>query len=199
MKKGNRPAAYAQLYKAFCEKVNIPYSEWEWFIDRSEVFQFSKDEFFVAPHHLSTHAYFIVKGLVVGYREHRKEKFVHRILSTNDYVCSADRFRILFDKKNQFDGEIFIAAEETIVIRIKHSDMKWLEENSSAFNTRMEVYLKQQMEVFRELDDIILISPKDRYEKMQRVSLFGLERVPDVYLASYLCLTLGELEEIQER
>lgn len=92
MKKNNHVAAYAQLYKVFCEVEEMPYAEWEWFMESSEVVRLQQNEFIVAPHHLSIYAYFIVKGVVVGYKECQKEKAVHWVRSANDYVFSNDRF-----------------------------------------------------------------------------------------------------------
>ncbi|MRG46967.1 hypothetical protein GFS24_17730 [Chitinophaga sp. SYP-B3965] len=197
MMKNNQTAAYAQLYKAFCEIENMPYPEWEAFIDRSEIVQLGQFDFFAMPNCLSTHSYFIIKGLVVSYREHNKEKSVHWVGSANDYVCSTDRFRIAFNEQYQIEGEIIVAVEETIAIRVTHSDMKWLEEHCAVFKRRTDVYVKQNFKLFLELDDIFIMPPKERYEKMQRAVNFGIERIPDVYLASWLCLTLGQLKKVR--
>lgn len=71
-------------------------------------------------------------------------------------------------------------------------------DHSASFCNRIERYLRQFFKQFLELDDIALISPEERYEKIQRSMHFDLEKVPDVYLASYLDLSLEELMEVKE-
>lgn len=197
MKQVNPGAAYAQLYTSFCDIENIPYPEWEEFKDRSQVDHLKKDEFLVAPNQSSTHAYFIIEGLVVGYRESGADKFVHFIRSTNDFICSHDHQGFRFNKNGQIASEIFIATEDTIVISILFEDLKWLINNFPGFEAKIRSCFIKNTNIFTQRDDLVPISPKERYLKLQRVTDFRLDRAPDVYLASYLSMTLRELTSVK--
>lgn len=105
--------------------VDIPFSEWEKFIPISDVIQLEKDEEFVRATHVSTDAYFIIEGLVSGYRKLSGHKYVHFLRSTNDFMqFSENEFFNFNEEEQQYEGEIFVALEDTIAIRISDENLK---------------------------------------------------------------------------
>lgn len=189
---------YPQLFRAFCRVKRIPYATWKEFMARTKIVQFKKNQVFIHADHLSTHSYFVIEGLVMSYFERNKKRYVKWIRSTNDYVFSADIFRIDIDDHSQINGENLMALEDTVAISVSHEDLKWLEENHYRIGLITTIYYSNYSHMYRRLEANALHEPEDRYENIQRGSHFSLERVPDIYLASYLRITLKELKEVRK-
>lgn len=190
---------YAQLFRAFSKLVKrIPYSGWEQFITKSKIIQVKQKGIFLEANQLSTHSYFIISGLVMSYFERSKKRYVKWIRGENDYAFSADIFRHDVDKDSLIMGESLVALEDTVAISVSHEDLKWLCIDFPRINMAISRYYMDYSIMYRRLEANDIHDPIGKYDNIQRAMDFDLERVPDVYLASYLGISLKALEKVKE-
>lgn len=191
--------AYAQLFRAFSRAVKrIPYSGWEQFMAKSKIIQLEKKEVLLEADQLSTHSYFIISGLVMSYFEHGKKRYVKWIRGENGYAFSADVFRDDVKEEALIAGECLVALEDALVISISHEDLKWLCINFPRIDFAIMAYYNDYSIMYRRLEANFIRDPVGKYDSIQRATDFSLERVPDVYLASYLRISLKALKKVKE-
>lgn len=198
MKNINPEEAYPPLLNAFNKVRKIPSELRKEFISRSDIVHFKRRETILAEGQVSTHAYFIISGMVMCYRKTDKRHVVKWIRSTHDYVFSIDMFMADFEHDPSCVGDIMVALEDTVAIRVRNEDMRWFQDNSAD----MSALLLHYMNRFSEMDMCILayeyMLPEDRWQYMERHVGFDLKRIPDVYLASFLEITLKELKGLKK-
>lgn len=198
MKNINPEEVYPLLLSAFNKVQKIPPDLRQEFISRSDIVHFKRRDAMLAEGQVSTHAYFIISGLVMCYRKTAKRNVVKWIRSTHDYVFSIDMFMADYNYNPGCIGDIMIVLEDTTAIKVRNEDMRWFQDNSA----EMSALLLHYMNRFSEMDMCIMsyeyMLPEDRYQYMQRHAGFLLNRVPDVYLAAFLEITLAELKELKK-
>lgn len=198
MKKINPDEAYLQLLFSFLEIEMIPEAIMLELERRSEIDQFKKNEVVHEAEQESTHAYFIVSGIMMCYVKKEAGNVVKWFRSTGDYAYSMDMYKTFLGAEYKPAGNTLIALEDLVVVKILHEDVKWLEDNSPAMKSLLHKHLihyNQVGLVRRAFEDM---DPDNRYQFMQRHMNLSLDRIPDVYLSSFLDLTLPEVKKAKE-
>lgn len=198
MKNFDSQEAYPQLFNAFSKVQFIHPVIMQEFMDRSETIQFKRNEVIENGEELSTHGYFIVSGLIMGYIPHEGVNLVKWIRSSDDYAYSMDMFRFRFGYEPDLTGNVLVALEDTLAIHIKHEDLNWLQDNSVEMGIVVNSFLEFHTAIDLCLKENELREPTDKYKHLQRQLSFNLNRVPDIYLASFLNITLAELKKVRE-
>lgn len=186
-------ALYGQLFREFCRFTRPQLAARKSFIEKSVIVRFKqKDVISDIDPEFKTNYYFIISGLVMSYRKFETRSYVDWIKGEFGYVFAVDM-------GEGWPDEIFVALEDVVAIRISANDLTWLEFNHLGFGMITAGYhlLHRQVSGAREANEIARYGAEDRYRNLQRVHKFSFERVPDVYLAAYLNVTLRELEEVR--
>lgn len=191
--------AHSQLYRSFAKAgKRIPHALWEQFIAKARVDCFKAKERIHSADSLSTHSYFIISGLIMCYFEHVDVKFVKWVRAENGYAFSSDIVRFDVGRDRPTKRDCLMALEDTVVVSISHEDLEWVRANISQIALVIAKLYMYYGEIFERLETNDGQSPEDKYENIQREIDFSLDRVPDIYLASYLNISLKDLKEVKE-
>lgn len=190
--------AYLHLLFAFLEIEMVPEFIMLELEKRSIVEQFKRNEVVHEEDQESTHAYFIVNGIMMCYQQTEDGNIVKWFRSTGDYAYSMDMSKSFFGVEFKPAGNKLIALEDLLVIKIPHEDVKWLEDNSAEMKYLLNKHLTHYNQVALGKRAFEHMDPDNRYQFMQRHMNLSLERIPDVYLSSFLGLTLPEVETVRK-
>jgi hypothetical protein len=91
-----------------------------------------------------------------------------------------------------------MTLEGTLVVSISREDLDWVSTNIPKINAVLSRYYSHYSNLYRRFEANVGRGPESRYENIQRATDFSLDRVPDVYLASYLDISLKELKKVKE-
>lgn len=199
MKNLDPQEGYPQLFDAFGKLLAIPPAIVREFVQRTEIMRIKRNEIIADGIELSTHGYFIISGLIMSYVPCEGSNHVNWIRTSNDYAYSMDMFRFQFGYEPALTGNVLVALEDTVAISIHHEDSIWLQENSVEMCILINTLIMSHTEVNLCIQQNEMREPADRYNEMQLRVSFSLSRVPDIYLASLLRITLAELKEVRER
>ncbi|SIO49233.1 cyclic nucleotide-binding domain-containing protein [Chitinophaga niabensis] len=199
MKNFDQEEAYPTLFKTFREILPVPLMLVQDFTQRSVAIEFKKNDVITDGGQLSEYSYFIISGLVMCYTAREGTNLVRWIRSENDYAYSMDIFRLRLGYDPNLVGNILIALEDTLVIRIRHEDISWLQDNSVEMGIIVNNFMLGHSTLEQQIPVLYALAPLERYKEMQGKVSFELGRVPDIYLASYLNLTLTELKNVREK
>lgn len=194
MEKINPIEAYPELFHALSSLQEIPVPACFDFITRSKVVEFKKNEVVHAEGDDSTHAYFIVSGIMMCYVRNGDEKMVKWLRGRGDYAYSMDMTKDFSEFKFSAADNILLALEDIVAIKISHDDLKWLEENSIEFKKILFTHLTHYNQVAIARQAFPMMDPENKYQFMQRHMTLDLGRVPDIYLSSFLDISLKEVE-----
>lgn len=167
------------------------------FTRRSVAIEFKKNDIITDGEQLSEYSYFIINGLIMCYTVHEGTNLVRWIRGANDYAYSMDMFRFRFGYDPGLIGNILVALEDTLVIRIRHEEINWLQDNSVEMGLIVNNLMMSHSVLEQEIPLIHALAPLARYKEMQQKVSYDFSRVPDVYLACYLNLTLTELKKVR--
>lgn len=126
MKNFDPEDAYPTLFKTFREILPVPLMLVRDFTQRSVAIEFKQHDVLTDGEQCSEYSYFIIDGLVMCYTTHEGINLVRWIRSANDYAYCMDMFRLRFGYDPRLTGNILVALEDTLVIRIRHEDINWL-------------------------------------------------------------------------
>lgn len=132
----------------------------------------------------------------MSYYVHNNKKYVKWVRGEKGYAFSADAFRIDVDDA-AINGERLMALEDTLVVSISHEDLNWVSNNIHRINAALSWYYTHYSDIYRRFVANASYGSEDKYDNIQRVTDFSLDRVPDVYLASYLGISLKELRKVK--
>jgi hypothetical protein len=190
---------YPYLFNAFRKIQIMPPVILREFRERSEPVRFRHKEVIADGALLSTHGYFIIDGLIRCYVSCDNGHHLLWVRGENDYAYSMDMFRDRYDPDPHLIGNVLIALEDTLAIKIAHEDITWLRKYSREMSVILDGYAFNHSEVALNMEKNKIMRPLDRYQEMQQLLSFDLSRVPDLYLASWLDITLVELKKVRER
>lgn len=169
----------------------IPPAIWQEFIARSEVVQFKQNEIAHKEDCAPKRAYFIHQGLMMCYLKKGERNIVNWI--SNEFAFGLDIIT-----PSPVDGYVLMALEDTLAIAISHDDLMDLHEKYPQIKNVILSYLAKYNVANCFIQTNKFLSPKERYDSIQERVSFKLDRVPDIYLAAYLDITLAELKETQK-
>ena len=141
---------------------------------------------------IDTHIYFVKKGsLKISVITEDGEKII-RFGYQGDWVVSLDSF--LSNKPSDF---VIQAIKQTKIKIIAKSDfMDFISSgNENYWSHILENLILQQLE--RE-KDLLIASPKERYEKVLSRSPRLFQEIPHKYIANYLCMTPETLSRLKK-
>jgi hypothetical protein len=190
--------AYAALYRTLCRFKRLPYAEWKKFMDRTKMVQFKIDDFLIKAGSLSTHSYFIIKGLVMCYEGNDlhpdKIKWVR---AENDYAFTVDKFSFGEEGKRS-NANSLIALEDTLAFSLSHKDFEWLSKHCKGFGLINMALLHTYAIKIQQISNCVLTNERERYDWIQEVHGFKLDRIPGVYLAHCIGVTEKRLKQLQK-
>lgn len=190
--------AYAALYRTLCRFKRVPYAEWKQFMERTNMVQFKKNDVFIKAGILSTHSYYIIKGLVMCYRgSDLLPDNIKWVRAENDYAFTVDKFSF-GEKVERSNAYSLIALEDTLAFSISHEDFLWLITNCIGFGLANAVLLHMYSIKIQQISNCVLANDRERYDWIQEVHGFNLERIPDVYLAACIGVTQKRLKQLQK-
>lgn len=156
--------------------------------------QLKRKEYLCVPGSIETHLYYVVEGSLRVYMEDEFEQHVIRLGYQGNFIAALDSFI------SEQPSGIYIQAlkKSTILsvqkaryVRFLHSSA----ENMALWQTMMEQLLLQQLE--RE-KDILISSPRDRYQRVLKRSPQLFELIPLKHIASYLRMTPETLSRLRK-
>jgi hypothetical protein len=187
MKNFNLEDAYPTLFRNFRTILPIvPLILIRDLTQQSVAFEFKKNDIITDGEQLSEYSYFIISGLIMCYTVHESTNLVRWIRSANDYAYSMDMFKHRFG----YDPNL---------IRIRHEEINWLQDNSVEMGLIVNNLMMGHSVLEQDIPLIHALAPLARYKEMQQKVSYDFSRVPDVYLACYLDLTLAELKKVREQ
>lgn len=198
MKNFDPEDAYPVLFKTFREILPVPLMLVRDFTQRSVAIEFKQHDVITDGEQLSEYSYFIISGLVMCYTAHEGINLVKWIRGENDYAYSMDMLRLRFGYDPRLIDNILVALEDTLVIRIRHEDINWLQDYSVEMGLIVNTLMTAHSILDHTIPEIHLLAPLNRYKQMQKRVSYDFSRVPDIYLASYLDITLSELKKVRE-
>ncbi|MGN0003851.1 MAG: Crp/Fnr family transcriptional regulator [Sphingobacterium composti] len=148
----------------------------------SEVLHFERHAFIKTADSTDTYIYFIKSGSVkIGYYSTAGEELV-RLGYDGDVILDLESFL------TEQSSNLFIQTiKSTSLQRVKKSDffavIQGSPKNLDLYNRILEQLILEML--IRE-KDLLLLSPKERYERFSRRSPDALQHIPSKYIAQYL-------------
>jgi CRP-like cAMP-binding protein len=166
-------------------------------IKLSEIWRYEQQDSVLEADEYSEHVYFISTGSLLSYEERDGEKIVKWVRSAGDFAFAQKADLTTAALEKQLTGQIIVALEDTNVIRISFENMKRLRDKHS----NIDILITQEVIGSAFIDHWLqtnrYLPPKRKYEFVQARVRFDLNKVPDIYLASWLGITLGELKDVR--
>lgn len=176
----------------------LPSAAKEEIIRLSEVWHFQKQDRVLEADEYAEHVYFIATGLLLSYVQRGDEKIVKWVRSTGDVAFAQNAENTGLSLKKQLTGQIVVALEETNVIRISFENIKRLQNRYPQIDNVMTHHILGCIIMEKWLTDNRYLPPKRKYEFVQCLVGPNLSKVPDIYLASWIGITLDELKEVRK-
>lgn len=197
--------AYASLYRWLCRFKRLPYVEWKAFMDRTDMVQFKMNEVPIVAGTPSTHSYFIIKGLMMCYEGHEPKvsKEIKWFRAEHDYAFTVDKF--FFGRTGSFFGQegrsnmySMVALEDTLAFSLSHENYLWLNDHCQNFGFLYIGLIHYYSMKIQRIINCVLTNSRDRYEWIQEVHGFKLDRIPGTYLAPCIGVTQRRLKDLQK-
>lgn len=178
-------------------KPELPSAAKEEIIRLSEVWRFQKQDRVLEADEYSEHVYFIATGSLLSYVQRGDENIVKWVRSDGDFAFAQKAGNTGGTLQKHFTGQIIVALEETNVIKISFENMKRLQDKYPQIDYLITHHIIGCTMMDHWLQANRYLPPKRKYEFIQGQVGFNLSKVPDLYLASWLEITLAELKEIR--
>lgn len=153
-----------------------------------------RNEYLTLAHSIDTNIYYIETGslkisILLDDHEHLI-RFGYR----NNFIAALDSF--ITNKPTEF----YIQALKKTTIRVIHKEhyLQFINSNSNnqlIWETLLQNLILQQME--RE-KDLLIKSPKARYERVLKRSPFLFQEIPNKYIAAYLGMSAETLSRLKK-
>lgn len=164
MKNFDAEEAYPILFRSFRQILPIvPLVLVQDFTQRSVAITFKKQDVITDGDQLSEYSYFNISGLVMCYTAHEGTNLARWFRGENDYAYSMDMFRYRFGYDPKLIGNILVALEDTLVIRIRHEDINWLQDNSVEMGLIVNNLMLGHSILDQEIPFIHSLVPLERY------------------------------------
>lgn len=187
--------AYAALYRAFCKIKRLSYVDWKAFMDMTTIVRFKENEVMLEAGNLSTHSYFIIKGLVMCYEGH-VPKVIKWFRAEHDHVLVPDKFKL--GQLGRVNKLSLVALEDTLAFSIRHEDLDSLMDHHPMINRFYTALLFQYSVKMNQIANCLIVESRPRYEWIEEELGFKLNRIPDLYLAPYVGVTPKRLKELKK-
>ncbi|KMQ63039.1 Crp/Fnr family transcriptional regulator [Chryseobacterium angstadtii] len=156
--------------------------------------EFRRNEFLKISGSTDTHIYFVESGSVRIFMMDEKEERIIRFGYTGNIIVSLDSF--LSGKPSDF----YIQAIKKTGVRVAskkdfYEFIRSGEENLRFWNSILEDLVLQQIE--RE-KDLLINSPKERFERVLKRSPKLFQEVPNKYIANYLRMSPETLSRLKK-
>jgi hypothetical protein len=176
----------------------LPSAAKEEIIRLSEVWQFQKQDRVLEADEYSEHVYFIATGSLLSYVQRGDEKIVKWVRSTGDIAFAQKAEDAALYLKKQLTGQIIVALEETNLIKISFENIKRLQVKYPQIDHVLTHHIFGCAAMDHWLTANKYLPPNRKYEFVQSLVKHSLSKVPDIYLASWLGITLSELKEVRK-
>lgn len=178
-------------------KPELPATAKEEIIRLSEIWRFEKQDRVLEAEEHSEHVYFITTGSLMSYVQRGDENIVKWVRSAGDFAFAQKAENTTTILQKQLTGQVIIALEETNAIRISFENMKRLQGKYPQIDHLISYHVFGCSLMDHWLKTNRYLPPKRKYEFVQGQVGFNLNKVPDLYLASWLGITLAELKDIE--
>lgn len=160
------------------------------------VHTFSKGHYLLKEEHIAKDAFFVVTGCVREYKngEDGTEKTIAFYTENQSVVNFSSLVNKTPSKIN------FVCTEETTLAVLNATKEKELYQKHPRFETFCRSGVEQMLgEKQEEITELMLISPEERYLKLQQNRPDLINRVPQYQIASYLGIQPETLSRIRKR
>ncbi|PSR53498.1 Crp/Fnr family transcriptional regulator [Adhaeribacter arboris] len=186
---------YAQARKSYARLVVFTNEEWQAFRERTLIRYLNRKEHFLRQDAVCLHCAYVAKGyvrhyyLVEGKEVTNDFNFEH--MSTGGYQSFITQMPVRFN---------IVAMEPTTLVTFNRSTILDLYERYPNWQKlgRLVIEGLFNRKTLRE-ESFLLDTPEDRYRQLLQRQPFILQRVPLVYIASYLGITPETLSRIRAR
>lgn len=153
-----------------------------------------RNELLQLPGAVDTHLYYIQSGSLKIYFVHQYEEHITRFAYKGNFIMALDSF--ITQKPTQFYIQ---ALRQTHLKAVQKSNylrfMNQTVENRKLWDNLMQMLLLHQIE--RE-KDILISSPKKRYQRVLKRSPQLFQEIPHKHIASYLRMSPETLSRLQK-
>ncbi len=150
----------------------------------------------LAPEQVCKYIYFIVKGCVRSYCvDNKGSEHIYQIRMDNNWISDLESFF------SQSPSKYYIEAiEDTSMLRISYDRLEKLYDEVPAIERYFRIlFQKAYLNALERLNATMWESAHERYKKMLKEHPDMFQRVPLVYIASYLGITPESLSRIRKQ
>ena len=168
---------------------------WNAFAARMSVLELGKDEVLTAQGNVEDNIYFIVKGAVRVYVDHKDKDICTNFRFDNQFTSSITSF--LTREPSQYWLRTQVPSKFLV---FGHEDLMWLYENYVEINTLGRVVMETLLIDKRQRElDFLTLSAEERYVKLTNEHPQYIQQIALKYLASFLGITPESLSRIRAK
>lgn len=193
----NHPEDAASSSNASGKLASLAAAAREELISLSEVWQFQRTDGILEAYEFAEHVYFIVSGSLLSFVQRGDKNIVKWVRSVGDFAFAQKAENTTAVLQKQLTGQIIVALEETNVLRISFENMKRLQDKYPQIDHVITQHILDCTMMDHWLAANESLPPKRKYDYIQEQVGFKLSKVPDLYLASWLGITLGEMKDVR--
>jgi CRP-like cAMP-binding protein len=139
--------------------------------------------------------YFIVRGYVRGFSLQDGKEINVKFYFEDEFACDFESFR--YETPSKF---YIVAMEDSIVYYgVKSEVNPVLESNTSFYSFVFRFFQIQYFNETEHSNNFKLMSPEERYRMLMEQKPHYLQRIPLIYLASYLGISRETLTRIRKK
>jgi len=155
----------------------------------------NRNDFLKRPGTRDTHLYYIVAGSLKVIIQDTSEEHILRFGYQHDFLTVLDSF--ITEEPSDLGIQALKRTELKVLTKARYLEfVNANAENKQLWNTLLEQLLLQQME--RE-KDILIRSPRERYQRVLRRSPQLFQEIPHKYIALYLRMTPETLSRLKKK
>lgn len=163
----------------------------------TDIKKFLKGEFILMEGEICKYCYFVISGIMMAYFQkdedgENEDDAVVWFMSTGDVAIGVTSFYEQSPSK-----EFIVALEDTICIRLSYEALQRIYDRHVEFNIIGRRLTEKYHMKFHMRNSTIVYSAKVRYKKFQEEHPNLVNRIPNIYIASYIGITPSHLSKIK--
>jgi len=177
------------------DKIKSNAELWESLIDISKEIILQPKTILLREGETSNYIYYIKVGSLRLWHNKEGKDITFQFFFENQVVTSIDS--MVSNQPSLFSIE---TIERSIVMKMHKNDLKSIQEKFPALKDEFNAYVFGRLRIYTELFlSRIKDSPKERFEELRTKYPEILQRIPQIYIASYLGITPISLSRIKNK